>query len=112
MSQPDAYDDEVNPLPDYVELGFIDEKGPASKVSALQSRLGGRPAWLVPEHLPPVSGLLCGVCQRPMPLLVQLYAPDERFDRSYHRTIMVFCCRTGTCHKKPTEWCADRALVC
>lgn len=112
----ETQDEEENGLPDYVELGFPSARGAPAALTPFVSRVGGRPSWLVPDALPSIEAeLLCANCSMPMTLLVHLYAPDERFERSYHRVVQVYCCRIGKCHAKPAEqWFAQssRTYLC
>lgn len=56
------------------------------------SKVGGKPAWLVPEHFP--SGdLVCQHCSRPLRFLLQVYASREKEKASaFHRVIHMFVC--------------------
>mmetsp|Transcript_48089 Transcript_48089/g.121046 ORF Transcript_48089/g.121046 Transcript_48089/m.121046 type:complete len:454 (+) Transcript_48089:113-1474(+) len=64
----------------------------------LGSQIGGKPFWLNPCTLPAPARVACPQCSLPMPLLLQLYAPLEQYERAYHRMIYVFCCPNGACH--------------
>ena len=64
-----------------------------------RSKAGGFPAWLNPDQTPKV---ICPFCQQPMMLLLQAYAEKEP-DHAYHRTVYVFTCRNGECHKVSIE---------
>lgn len=93
-----------------VQLGFAEEIGNEA-VHRLQmtsaffpSKIGGIPAWLNLQDLPDSSRLLCKICQKPMIFLLQVYAPLSD-DRSFHRTIFVFCCKDGKCHSQNRSDC-------
>ena len=94
-----------------VELGFaveIDDDDVASKLlmtsGFFPSKIGGTPAWLNLQDLPDPSCMLCKICQKPMAFLLQVYAPMSD-DRSFHRTIYLFCCKDGKCHTKTLSDC-------
>lgn len=111
----DSGDEETE---DYV--GYL-EKPPSKHEQRLltrkmfPSKLGGRPAWLVPRNLPTmpsvlpsspsnsadaatlangdVSELECRVCKRPLRFLLQIYASrgSERAE-AFHRVMHLFIC--------------------
>nr|XP_002126749.1 programmed cell death protein 2 [Ciona intestinalis] len=88
-----------------MELGFVEE--PENTWRLLRcyfpSKVGGKPAWLDPEHLPSVDDMECGCCHKPLVFLLQLYSPnDDKLD-SFHRTIFVFCCTNGTCYSSEND---------
>ena len=85
-----------------VELGFLEKcEDPAELTSAsFPSKVGGKPIWLYPVHLPPTERVQCKQCQKPCVLLLQIYAPLTDDPASYHRTLYVFVCRDPSCHKK------------
>lgn len=94
-----------------VELGFAEEIDGDDEVRRLQmtsaffpSKIGGIPAWLNPQDLPNSNRMICKICQKPTAFLLQVYAPmpDER---SFHRTIFLFCCKDGKCHAKSRSDC-------
>ncbi|CAG8483249.1 9480_t:CDS:2 [Acaulospora colombiana] len=109
-----------------VELGFAEPLEESRKLERFPCKIGGRPvdmvilferannllirfaflkilkAWLNPEHILSVEQVTCGVCETCMILLVQLYAPEDHPPEAFHRTIYVFCCKNGACHK--TSW--------
>lgn len=66
----------------------------------LDGKIGGKPLWLDPVHLPEMDVLKCLHCQKPMPLLLQIYAPLDWNNNAFHRVLYVFCCRDGECHKR------------
>ncbi|WFD42405.1 hypothetical protein MPSI1_001048 [Malassezia psittaci] len=77
----------------------------------LVSRIGGRPAWLPfqVDRLPPASLISCKSCNRPMELLVELFAPLE--GSPYDRCLLVWCCAYGVCQRKLAgSVCAIRML--
>ncbi|OZJ05728.1 hypothetical protein BZG36_01335 [Bifiguratus adelaidae] len=47
----------------------------------------------------------CGICGNPMSLLVQLYTPEDDPPEAFHRTVYVFCCKTGICHREDWKKC-------
>eukprot|EP00927_Polykrikos_kofoidii_P020645 TRINITY_DN19838_c0_g1_i3.p1 TRINITY_DN19838_c0_g1~~TRINITY_DN19838_c0_g1_i3.p1 ORF type:complete len:454 (+),score=120.08 TRINITY_DN19838_c0_g1_i3:56-1363(+) len=54
------------------------------------SKVGGKPAWLVPEHLPDVT---CHDCSRPMRFLLQTYASRaSQTAAAFHRVLHLFVC--------------------
>jgi pre-rRNA-processing protein TSR4 len=61
------------------------------------SKIGGLPAWMIPERLPVVS---CDSCSRTMSFLLQIYAPDEEVSGAFHRSILVFVCTACRCFLK------------
>jgi pre-rRNA-processing protein TSR4 len=60
-------------------------------------RVGGRPVWLDPVHLPAAQSLLCGCCRQPMLFLLQIYCPVEEVAAAFHRALYLFCCRRRDC---------------
>eukprot|EP00960_Hanusia_phi_P074320 768210-Hanusia_phi.AAC.3 len=63
------------------------------------SKVGGRPAWLDPEHLPAAQQLRCGAegsdgkCGRLLSFLLQIYAPVPGGpEHAFHRSIFIFFC--------------------
>uniref|UniRef100_A0A5K3ELI7 MYND-type domain-containing protein n=1 Tax=Mesocestoides corti TaxID=53468 RepID=A0A5K3ELI7_MESCO len=79
-----------------ITLGFVESAPPWQLVSHLfPDKVGGRPAWLALNHLPP--DLSCPHCKNSMAFLLQLYSPlDERED-CFHRMLFVFMCKNGVC---------------
>lgn len=63
--------------------------------------------WLVKHGLPEASSLICGRCERPMLLLVQLYAPldsdDVGHDEAFHRMLYLFVCSNSKCCNKASD---------
>ncbi|XP_044146288.1 programmed cell death protein 2 [Bufo gargarizans] len=79
------------------ELGFVQECEPwRLRSPQFPSKVGGRPAWLGEVGVPGPERLQCGVCMKPLALLVQVYAPCTG---SFHRTVFLFTCRDPTCHR-------------
>ncbi|CAG8544464.1 2444_t:CDS:2 [Acaulospora morrowiae] len=85
-----------------VELGFAEPPEAPLTPNLFPSKIGGRPAWLNPEHVLSAEQVSCGVCDKCMILLIQLYTPEDQPPEAFHRTIYVFCCKNGACHK--TSW--------
>ncbi|KAI5107926.1 programmed cell death protein 2 [Silurus meridionalis] len=89
-----------------VVLGFLEESEPWQLASAqFPSKVGGRPAWLSQLNLPAGEELVCEKCQLPTVFLLQVYAPIVGQDRSFHRTLYVFCCRTPECYTANDNRC-------
>uniref|UniRef100_H2Z0Z0 MYND-type domain-containing protein n=1 Tax=Ciona savignyi TaxID=51511 RepID=H2Z0Z0_CIOSA len=88
-----------------MELGFLEEAENSWKLQRcyFPSKVGGKPAWLDPEHLPGGEQMLCCICSKPLIFLLQLYAPNDDKIESFHRTIFVFCCRNGGCYSDMTK---------
>ncbi|CAG8462186.1 10330_t:CDS:2 [Scutellospora calospora] len=82
-----------------VELGFAEPPENPLTADNFPSKIGGKPAWLNPGHILSADQVLCGICKKQMILLVQLYTPEDHPPDAFHRTIYVFCCKNGTCHK-------------
>ncbi|XP_068728495.1 programmed cell death protein 2-like [Montipora capricornis] len=94
-----------------VELGFTEEINNDDAIVKLRmtstffpSKIGGIPAWLNLENLPDSKRMLCKICQKPMAFLLQVYAPMAH-DRSFHRSIFIFCCKDGKCHAQNSSGC-------
>lgn len=76
-------------------VGVVEEiKYPFNTRWMFPSKVGGRPAWLVPENLPSVT---CHGCDKSMTFLLQIYAPDNDNKVAFHRSIMVFVCLSCRC---------------
>eukprot|EP01066_Platyproteum_vivax_P006736 Platyproteum_vivax@DN2458_c0_g1_i1.p1 len=55
------------------------------------SKVGGKPAWLNPESLPPPEAFLCESCQLPMTFVMQIFA-SKPAEHCFLRSIYVFTC--------------------
>uniref|UniRef100_A0A8C6KMR6 Programmed cell death 2 n=1 Tax=Nothobranchius furzeri TaxID=105023 RepID=A0A8C6KMR6_NOTFU len=90
----------------HVVLGFLEEAEPwRLRSSQFPSKVGGKPAWLSQRGLPSGSELECEVCRLPMVFLLQVYAPISGQDRSFHRTLFLFCCKTPECYSRSDSRC-------
>ncbi|CAE7663661.1 HET-E1 [Symbiodinium necroappetens] len=57
------------------------------------SKVGGRPAWLIPANLPGEEELACLRCSSRMRFLMQIYASQGmRKESCFHRTLHIFVC--------------------
>ncbi|XP_063306450.1 programmed cell death protein 2 [Pelobates fuscus] len=89
--------------PPVVELGFVQEAESLRLLSPhFPSKAGGRPAWLGEVGVPGPESLQCGLCQKPLAFLLQVYAPCPG---SFHRTVFLFCCRSPQCHRVGETGC-------
>lgn len=88
-----------------VELGFIEKPENSLSLTSpfFPSKVGGKPSWLHLENLPPSQLLSCKMCKKQMIFLLQVYAPVHDDPRCFHRTVFVFCCKDGKCHKKSSD---------
>ncbi|KAI8914314.1 programmed cell death protein 2 [Gorgonomyces haynaldii] len=64
-------------------------------VSNIPNKIGGFPYWLYPCD---PQLLKCQKCQELMPLLMQIYCPDDDVAEAFHRIVYVFCCPKNSCH--------------
>jgi len=84
-----------------IELGFA-EGVDSFKLQPVffPSKIGGKPAWLSQENIPPVDQIKCYQCGNIMNFLLQIYAPRDGHVETFHRMIYVFMCRNGSCFDK------------
>merc|ERR1719171_1201185 len=79
-------------------IGFLEDRPTPEEARLLTrklfpSKVGGRPAWLVPSTLPSAGALACSACARPLRFLLQVYASrGEQTPIAFHRTLHVFIC--------------------
>jgi pre-rRNA-processing protein TSR4 len=85
--------------PPEVLLGFVEEPEAPQYLQAyyFPSKVGGKPAWIDPLHLPSAAELACPECGDPLAFLAQVYASLEVPEEAFHRTVFVFVCRRGGC---------------
>ncbi|XP_034043450.1 programmed cell death protein 2 [Thalassophryne amazonica] len=89
-----------------VVLGFLEEAEPWRLQSPqFPSKVGGKPAWLSQGGLPSTAALQCDLCRLPLAFLLQVYAPICGQDRSFHRTLFLFCCKNPECYKHNDSQC-------
>ncbi|XP_026873384.1 programmed cell death protein 2 isoform X2 [Electrophorus electricus] len=89
-----------------VILGFLEEAEAWQLLSAqFPSKVGGKPAWLSQQNLPTLPEIECEKCQTPLVFLLQVYAPLVGYERSFHRTLYVFCCKTPACYTRNDSRC-------
>ena len=65
------------------------------------SKVGGKPAWLIPEKAPELE---CQVCSTPLVFLLQLYCPLSSKDE--HRQLVLLSCLGPECVGKQS------AIIC
>ncbi|XP_028852366.1 programmed cell death protein 2-like isoform X2 [Denticeps clupeoides] len=89
-----------------VVLGFLEEPEPwRLRSPQFPSKVGGKPAWLSRTGLPTLPERTCEKCRLPAAFLLQVYAPIAGLERSFHRTLFVFCCRTPSCYAHSDSRC-------
>ncbi|KAK2854181.1 hypothetical protein Q5P01_006842 [Channa striata] len=92
--------------PAEVVLGFVEEAEPwRLRSPQFPSKVGGKPAWLSQTGLPSLPELECEICRLPMVFLLQVYGPISSQDRSFHRTLFLFCCKTPECYTRNDSRC-------
>ncbi|XP_057665624.1 programmed cell death protein 2-like [Diorhabda carinulata] len=85
-----------------VLLGFEDEhisEKYKNQVNFCTNKIGGKPDYPPNIKLDPP---ICGLCQLPRPLIVQIYAPLEH--SVYHRTLYLFACINPNCWNLNESW--------
>lgn len=94
-----VHSDDAVSLDQQWNLGFVDPLTDPKKLlrHRLCSKVGGRPAWLDPVHLPTPEQLTCKGTGTPYNFLLQVYAPPlEDTEAAFHRTIFVFIPSKGS----------------
>lgn len=96
----------------YWNLGFIEPINCPERIlrHRFPSKVGGRPAWLDPVHIP-TSTLLCPTTQHTLHFLLQLYAPIEDAPHAFHRAVYVFISPQGAQLHKPGHVVALRTQL-
>jgi pre-rRNA-processing protein TSR4 len=85
-----------------VQLGFI-SKTSNSMFSNSDwenwdgGKVGGKPSWLNPCHLPLPEQLRCKCCSSPMTFLLQIYCPLDDVEDAFHRSLYIFVCKKKKC---------------
>ena len=87
-----------------VTLGFVQPIQEKWRVARqhFPSKVGGTPAWLDPINLPGGDNTQCGICNKPLVFLMQVYAPIGAGDPAYreecfHRSLFLFVCEDMAC---------------
>ncbi|KAI9332373.1 programmed cell death protein 2 [Obelidium mucronatum] len=86
-------------------LGFVDleqavgclHQSQITTGDDIPHKVGGRPIWLHRSHPLDLASVTCSKCQAAMPLLVQLYTPDNEVPEAFFRIVYLFACKNGTC---------------
>jgi len=100
-----------------VMLGFLEppEHPKAMLRHYFPCKVGGKPAWLNPVHLPTPSQLTCVHCGNPLVFMLQLYAPLRTtlgsHPGSFHRTLFLFCCLQDQCVNKQKSFMCFRSQL-
>ncbi|XP_013080026.2 programmed cell death protein 2-like isoform X1 [Biomphalaria glabrata] len=82
-----------------VKLGFIEEDTDLRLLRShfFPSKVGGKPSWLSLSPIPESENLQCMKCKGMLIFLMQVYAPLQIRDDTFHRTIFVFICPKASC---------------
>ncbi|KAF4545541.1 Pdcd2-c domain-containing protein [Lasiodiplodia theobromae] len=64
------------------------------------SQLGGHPTWLDTTTTPSFALTKCGVCNTPMPLLLQINGDAPTHFPGHSRRLYIFACRRKPCARK------------
>jgi len=91
----DDDDDESSEMVGYLEDPPTEEERRLLTRRLFPSKVGGRPAWLIPKNLPTAvpGDLACSACARPLRFLLQVYASrGEHRPGAFHRVLHVFVC--------------------
>ena len=85
-----------------VELGFLEKADCPEELTSpyYPSKVGGKPAWLDPIHLPTPEETACSVCGAPRTFLLQVYAPPPDIPSAFHRSFFLFLCLNSSCHRR------------
>ncbi|KAJ2614433.1 hypothetical protein H4S08_001713 [Coemansia sp. RSA 1365] len=86
-------------------LGYTEPVDEELAGDLFPSKVGGKPRWLDPTCPLSADQVLCDECAKPMPMLIQLSAPEDEPAEAFHRMIYVFACRNGACHKTEVKRC-------
>ena len=88
-----------------VDLGFASPPSHPLRLTQpyFPSKVGGRPAWLNPLHLPSASSLTCPLCRDPFAFLLQVYAPIRSSSALFHRTLFLFLCPRQECLSRHSD---------
>ncbi|KAH9504649.1 Programmed cell death protein 2 [Bulinus truncatus] len=83
----------------FVKLGFIEEDTDLRLLNShfFPSKVGGKPSWLSLNSLPDSEEIQCVKCKGIMIFLMQVYAPLQIRDDTFHRAVFVFVCPKATC---------------
>ncbi|KAJ1963966.1 hypothetical protein IWQ62_003069 [Dispira parvispora] len=79
--------DEHRSPSDLVQLGFAERPDEWFFNDVFPSKIGGKPVWLNPDNPLKAEEVLCGECGKPMPLLLQLYTPEDKPKEAFHRML-------------------------
>jgi pre-rRNA-processing protein TSR4 len=108
-------DDEEDDVETPYQLGF-----PEEGVNSLHAerdwrdwdggKIGGKPCWLDPCHLPHAEALQCSECDGPMRFVLQLYCPLDEIEGAFHRSLYLFMCGKSPCVSKGSVRCLRAQL--
>lgn len=96
----DDSDDDIDPIAssDTVEVGFLDE--PLHPRAMLREyfpcKVGGKPAWLNPKHLPNQQQITCKHCNNTMVFLMQVQEKKNTYRKQSTRKALRLTCRSSS----------------
>ncbi|KAJ1771101.1 hypothetical protein IW140_003989 [Coemansia sp. RSA 1813] len=88
-----------------ITLGYVEPLDDGFDKEVFPSKVGGKPKWLDPTCPLSADKVICDECNKPMAMLLQLYAPEDEPAAAFHRMIYVFVCHNGRCHKVAASRC-------
>ncbi|KAK5581241.1 hypothetical protein RB653_001272 [Dictyostelium firmibasis] len=82
-----------------VVLGFTEKDFNKSQLTSnyFPTKVGGKPVWLDLSNIPKREELFCEKCSKQMAFLMQIYAPIDENEDSFHRMVHIFCCKDPRC---------------
>ncbi|KAI8918652.1 hypothetical protein DFJ77DRAFT_428409 [Powellomyces hirtus] len=84
------------------QIGYPCDKIKYSEdVDPYVDKIGGTPIWLDDRILPPAPWAVCEACDKPLLLIVQMWAKLPEQPDKYSRVYYVFACNTRICMTRP-----------
>ncbi|KAJ3021839.1 hypothetical protein HKX48_007615 [Thoreauomyces humboldtii] len=81
----------------------------AEDVDPYVDKIGGRPVWFKDSALPPAAWASCGACDKPLLLILQMWAKLPELDKD-SRVYYLLACNTRRCMSRPGSWRIIKAI--